>query len=78
MSSFVALANAYDSSRVVLVKDDLPATVRSSQERMMTMLQRDLKDRARQHREEKIQKKYRMVKFFGELSFDEVQSSEIM
>ena len=47
------------------LQDDLPATVRTTQERMMTMLQRDLKDRARQHREDKMQKKYRMVKFFG-------------
>ena len=43
----------------------MPATVRESQERMLAMLRGDNQDNRRQLQEQRMQKKYRMVRFFG-------------
>ncbi|XP_065182872.1 uncharacterized protein LOC135813795 [Sycon ciliatum] len=48
----------------LLKKDDLPAPVRESQERMLAMLRGDQQDHQRQIVEQRMQKKYRMVRFF--------------
>ncbi|KAK3751993.1 hypothetical protein QZH41_010959 [Actinostola sp. cb2023] len=46
------------------MQDDIPATVRVAQERMLSMLKDNLKESAREQKERKILKKYKMVKFF--------------
>lgn len=51
------------------VQDDLPPPVRESQERMLAMLKGDHQDNQRQIKEQRMQKKYRMVRFFGMLLF---------
>ncbi|KAK3739753.1 hypothetical protein QZH41_013602 [Actinostola sp. cb2023] len=48
----------------MLRQDDIPATVRVAQERMLSMLKDNLKESAREQKERKILKKYKMVKFF--------------
>lgn len=46
-------------------QDDLPATVRVAQERMLDALLKAKGQEETNHREKKLAKKYRMVKFFG-------------
>ena len=49
-----------------LWQEDLPETVRQTKERMLKSLQQDLTDKAMEKKSKKMEKKYRMVKFFGE------------
>jgi len=43
----------------------LPETVRITKERILKSLQEELNDHASQRKNQKMSKKYRMVKFFG-------------
>ncbi|KNC81642.1 hypothetical protein SARC_06047 [Sphaeroforma arctica JP610] len=51
--------------RRLLKRDDLVATVRVEKERMLEMLESDLKEKQNQELEKKLTEKYKMVKFFG-------------
>ena len=55
-------------SLLLLTQPDLPATVRVTQERMLQMLEENLREKSSQDAQKKYEKKYKMVKFFGELS----------
>ncbi|KXJ27632.1 rRNA-processing protein EFG1 [Exaiptasia diaphana] len=48
----------------LLRQKDIPATVRVAQERMLNMLKENLTESAKQQKEKKMSKKYKMVKFF--------------
>ncbi|ORY87670.1 rRNA-processing protein EFG1, partial [Protomyces lactucae-debilis] len=50
----------------LLAKEDLPADVRIEQERKLASLQHEKQVTARQQQEDKMQQKYKMVKFFEE------------
>lgn len=47
------------------MKDDLPETVRQAKQRLVDMLVDEVKEKERCNREKKINKKYKMIKFFG-------------
>ena len=48
-------------------KEDLPETVRQSKERIRNMLMDEIKDKEKEDRKKKVNRKYKMVKFFGKL-----------
>ncbi len=48
------------------VQEDIPETVRLTKERVLKSLHGELNDKASQRQKQKLSKKYRMVKFFGE------------
>eukprot|EP00118_Oscarella_pearsei_P026674 m.310272 g.310272 ORF g.310272 m.310272 type:complete len:240 (+) comp50580_c0_seq1:33-752(+) len=50
--------------RRLLKREDLPATVRQTQERMLALLQGEVKETDVRKRAKKMAKKYKMVKFF--------------
>ena len=49
-------------------QEDLPETVRLSKERVLKCLATELQEQQQVVRDKKMNKKYRMVKFFGKVS----------
>lgn len=47
------------------MQENLPETVRLTKERVLKLLQKELAKKLEDKRNQKLSKKYRMVKFFG-------------
>ncbi|XP_032225208.2 rRNA-processing protein efg1 isoform X2 [Nematostella vectensis] len=59
-----SLRDQLRSVQRLLRQENLPANMRVAQERILNMLEKELRDKAKEDRDKKIAKKYKMVKFF--------------